>query len=187
VAHVNPKSSQEFCHYEYIIWDPRGWDKTSSIPMPSSFCPHCCFPPLKCHVQLFVFGQYYQLHIVNDLYQTDDPINSIQAKELYTERYNIAFQMKTVKEMRQLEIKLNGNDLPRCVVEQSLSESMDYVNWYRYYVKMHSDRVVGQVRSSMVMVKFDFLQSNRLYCEVLKKFIKKMVSSTTEARRKQKN
>jgi hypothetical protein len=131
-------------HYEYIIWDPRGWDKTSSIPMPSSFCPHCRCPPLKCHAKLF--GRYCQLHIVNDLYQSDDPINSIQAKELYRERYNIALQLKTVEETGQLDIKLNGYDLPRCVVEQSLNESMDYVNWYRYHVKMHKSIVVGQGR-----------------------------------------
>jgi hypothetical protein len=44
--------------YEYSIWDLRGWDETffATNPMPSSFCPHCCCPPLKCYAQLF--GQY---------------------------------------------------------------------------------------------------------------------------------
>jgi hypothetical protein len=40
---------------EYLIWDPRGWglpgmffgDDTIGT-MPSTFCPHCHFPPNKC-------------------------------------------------------------------------------------------------------------------------------------------
>jgi hypothetical protein len=40
-------------HYKHIIWDPQGWSKKDSNPMPSSFYQHCHCPPLKCHLQLF--------------------------------------------------------------------------------------------------------------------------------------
>jgi hypothetical protein len=65
---------------KYIIWDLRGWDETffATNPMPSSFCPHCCCPPLICHVRLFSW--YCQPHAVNDLHQLANQMTVKQAK-----------------------------------------------------------------------------------------------------------
>jgi hypothetical protein len=135
-------------HYEYIIWDPRGSSAKGNTPMSTSFCPHCRCPPLKCHAQLF--GCYCQLHVVNALYQRDEPMKLIQARELYRDRYNIALQIKIVEETGQLDIKWNEYKLPKCVEEQSLKEPMDYVEWYKYHVNMHNGIVVGHGKAHKV-------------------------------------
>jgi hypothetical protein len=132
--------------YEFIIWDPRVWDEAffATSPMPPSFCPHCRCPPLKCHAKLF--GRFCQLHIVNGLYQMADQMSLKQAKQLFTEKYNLALQLKFVEETGQLDGKDNGYELLKCVVEMSLNESLDYVIGFRYHERMHNGIVVGQGR-----------------------------------------
>jgi hypothetical protein len=132
--------------YEFIIWDPRGWDEAffATNPMPPSFCQHCRCPPLKCHAKLF--GRFCQLHVVNDLYQMADQMSLRQAKQLFAEKYNLALQLKIVEETGQLDVKDDGYELPKCVVEMSLNESLDYVIGFRYHERMHNGIVVGQGR-----------------------------------------
>jgi hypothetical protein len=136
---------------EYLIWDPRGWelpgmfgDDSTVDTMPKTFCPHCRCPPDKCHVK--TFGRHCQLHVVYALYDQDFDLmmTEAHAEELYTEKYNDALSFKITEETGQLDVKLNGYPLPKCMRRDSLTESLDYVRWYTYHCKMHRAIVVGR-------------------------------------------
>jgi hypothetical protein len=135
---------------EYLIWDPRGWEMPTMIgddtvdTMPKTFCPHCRCPPDKCHVK--TFGRHCQLHVVYALYDQDFDLmmTEAHAEEVYTEKYNDALSFKITEETGQLDVKLNGYPLPKCVRRDSLTESMDYVRWYTYHCRMHRAIVVGR-------------------------------------------
>jgi hypothetical protein len=135
---------------DYFIWDPRGWEKQNVFgeddvpPMPNTFCRDCRCPPTKCHVQLF--GGFCQKHIVNYLYNSDEPISEAHAEELFCKHYNEALQYKIEDETGDLDVKLNGYDLPKCVRNKSLIQSLDYVRWYNYHCRMHRGIVVGRGR-----------------------------------------
>jgi hypothetical protein len=103
---------------EYLIWDPRGWELPGMFgddtvdTIPSTFCPHYCCPPIKCHVK--IFGKICQLHVVYALYNTDYDLTMTEAhsKEVYTKKYNDTLSFKITEETGQLDVKLNGYPLP---------------------------------------------------------------------------
>jgi hypothetical protein len=66
------------------------------------------------------------------------------AEELYTEKYNDALSFKITEETGQLDVKLNGYPLPKCMRRHSLIELLDYVQWYTYHCKMYRAIVVGR-------------------------------------------
>jgi hypothetical protein len=49
-----------------------------------------------------------------------------------------------VEETGQLDIKINGYNHPRCVVEKSLNKSLDYVIGFRCHGRMYNGIVVGR-------------------------------------------
>jgi hypothetical protein len=134
---------------EHLIWDPRGWKMPSLFgndpkedKMPPSFCPYCCCPPNNCHVQLF--GQICHLHVVNTLYNCNNHMMTQgEAEKFFVGKYNIGLEFMVVKEAGQLDVKIDGYPLPKCVRKESLPVLLDYVQWYTYHCKMHSGIVAS--------------------------------------------
>jgi hypothetical protein len=49
------------------------------------------------------------------------------SEEVYTEKYNDTLSFKITEDTGQLDVKLNGYPLPKCMRRDSLTESLDYV------------------------------------------------------------
>jgi hypothetical protein len=131
----------------FPVWDPRGWYEDNPEDMPPSYCTFCRCPPTKCHNQLF--GQYCQLHVVHALYNCNheyDLLTLDKAEDIFTDRYNEVLQFTIFQENGTLDVKAGGYELPFCVRDTSLAQSLDYVRFYVYHFTMHRSIVVGRAQ-----------------------------------------
>jgi hypothetical protein len=76
------------------------------------------------------FRRNCQLHVADALYNADYDLTMIEvhAKEVYTEKYNDTLSFKITEETGQLDAK------PKYTRRDSLTELLDYVQWYTYHV-----------------------------------------------------
>jgi hypothetical protein len=118
---------EEQRHVEsFPVWDPRGWYEDNPEDMPPSYCTFCRCPPNKCHNQLF--GQYCQLHVVHALYNCNheyDLLTLDKAEDIFTDHYNQVLQFTIFQENGTLDVKAGGYELPFCVRDTSLAQSLD--------------------------------------------------------------
>jgi hypothetical protein len=131
----------------YPVWDPRGWHDDDPNEMPPSFCTFCRCPPNKCHNQLF--GQFCQLQVVHALYNCNhdyDLLTLDKAEDIFKDRYNEVLQFTIHQENGTLDVKAGGYELPFCIRDTSLAQSLDYVRFYVYHFSMHRSIVVGRAQ-----------------------------------------
>jgi hypothetical protein len=131
----------------FPVWDPRGWHEDNPDDMPPSYCTFCRCPPNKCHNQLF--GQFCQLQVVHALYNCNheyDLLTLDKAEDVFTDRYNDVLQFTIFQQNGTLDVKAGGYELPFCVRDTSLAQSLDYVRFYVYHFTMHRSIVVGRAQ-----------------------------------------
>jgi hypothetical protein len=93
-------------------WDPRGVKDHGGF-LGSHFCVECMYTKTKCHN--IVFGKYYQLHIVYEVYHGGIPLSLEQAEEIFTSIYNDALQFKIFENTGTLDVKPSSYVIPDCV------------------------------------------------------------------------
>jgi hypothetical protein len=118
-------------NYELIVWDPRGYEGD----MPSGYCLYCRCPQPKCHNK--IFGKFCELMVVQSVFVADVKLHEDDVVEIFRDNYNCVLQFKIFEETGQLDVKHNGYEMPRCVVEESLQKSLAYVRYMTYHFKMH--------------------------------------------------
>jgi hypothetical protein len=91
-----------------------------------------------------VFGKYYQLHIVHEVFHGDIPLTLDAVEEIFNNIYNDVLQFKIFENMGTLDVKPSGYVIPDCVQTGSLEQSLNYIRYHKYHNCMHQNIMVGR-------------------------------------------
>jgi hypothetical protein len=124
------------------LCDPRGY-RNGTKSVPYRYCQYCCCPRNKCHNQ--VYGKFCELMVVNAVAQEyGEPLTEDRVEEIHRTCYNWALQFMIFMHCGQLDVKVEGYDLPTCMRDDALESSFRYIKFRDYHFELHRDIMNGR-------------------------------------------